>query len=56
MAEKKIIKAQNVPAVEADQLIRQFELDSPAKITKKANSDGTFDLEIIFSDAWERRK
>jgi hypothetical protein len=55
MAEK-IAKLQSVSAAEVDKLIKQFELDSPAKITKTANGDGTFDLEIIFSDAWERSR
>lgn len=55
MAEK-IVKLQRLTPAEVDDLIKQFELDSPAKITKKANGDGTFDLEAIFSDAWERRK
>lgn len=55
MAEK-ISKLQRVPAADVDKLIKQFELDSPAKITKTANDDGTFDLEIRFSDAWERSR
>jgi hypothetical protein len=54
MAEKKFIVSR-VPATEVDQVIKEYEIDSPVKITKIANGDGTFNLEVVFSDAGESR-
>jgi hypothetical protein len=52
MAEK-ILKIQKVPENEVGRLMKEYAIDSPAKITKIANRDGTFDLEIVFSDTGE---
>jgi hypothetical protein len=56
MAEK-TIKVQSVPAGQVDRLMKEYAIDRPAKITKTANDDGTFNLEIVFIDTpWERSK
>ena len=49
MAEK-TLKLQKVPENEVNRVMKEYAIDSPAKITKIANRDGTFDLEIVFSD------
>jgi len=38
----------NVPAAKVDQVIADFQLDSPIKIDKVDNGDGTFEVTATF--------
>jgi hypothetical protein len=49
MAEK-ALRIQRVPADKVQQVIKEYEIDSPASVTKIDNNDGTFDLMIFFGE------
>jgi hypothetical protein len=53
MAEK-TLKIQSVKADQVERLMKEYAIDKPAKISKVANQDGTFDLEIVFGDPGSR--
>jgi hypothetical protein len=48
MAEQKTYTLRRVPATQVDQLLKEYAIDNPARVTKIDNHDGTFDLEIVF--------
>jgi hypothetical protein len=49
MAEE-TIKMERVPAMQVNQLVAEYELDKPVKVTKVQNPDGTFDVIIVFNE------